>query len=298
MLNTNRNTTMNIAFSTIACPSWTLEEAASRAADFGYLGVELRSFHDGSVEVASEPFGCDPEQIKAIFEHAGVEALSFATSVRYDTMINPPVIGRVFLNEEEGVGDTKAYVDLADRSAVPFVRVFGNSLPAAEPRTWSMRRVSERLKLAAQTARNTEVRLLIENAGAFSTSEALLELLELVDSQWLEVSYNTLAAVQAGECPMDGLHRLMDWVKIIKINDVDDDGYPVLLGDGRLPLEKFVKGLVKSGFDGWLVYEYPKLWMIEDERDPAQVLKHAADTLYGWMNAEPSACGCACSCSG
>ncbi len=288
---------MNIAFSTIACPSWTLEETAGKAAELGYLGVELRSFHDQSVSVASDPFGREPSEIQSIFGEAGVTAMCLATSIKFDKMINPPVVGRMFMNEDAGVSDVKNYVDLAERSGVPFVRVFGNILPAAEPRTWSMRRVTERLELAAQTGRNTDVRVLIENAGSFSTSESIRELLDLVDSQWLGVSYNTLAAIQTGECPMDGLKLIMDAVKVIKISDIDSDGNPTLLGEGRLPLEKFVKALAAMDYQGWVVYEYPALWMTQESNvDADTVLKHAADTLYRWMNAAPAACASGSCC--
>ncbi len=285
---------MKIAFSTTACPTWTLEEVASKAADYGYLGVELRSFYDQSIEIASEPFGMQPEAIESIFADAGVKPLSFATSIKFCKMINPPVVGRIFQNEEAGVSDTKAYVDLADRSGTQFVRVFGNNLPAAEPKTWSMRRVCDRLKLAAQTARNTDVRVLVENAGSFSSSTALLELLEAVDSQWLGAEFNVLCALQVGECPLTSLKALGDRVKVIKISDIDGDGNPTKLGEGVLPLHEFVSALNKTGFEGWLVYEYPKLWETTgDGLDAEEILKHAADTLYAWMSADP-ACSCSC----
>jgi sugar phosphate isomerase/epimerase len=282
---------MKIAFSTIACPSWTLEEAASKASAMGYLGVELRSFYDQSVNIGSEPFGRQPEAIRSIFADAGVSLLCLATSIRYDKAINPPVMGRMCQNEEEGVADTKAYVDLADRTGIEFVRVFGNHLPAAEPKAWSMRRVSERLTLAAQTARNTDVRVLIENAGSFANSAALLELIEIVDSQWLEVSFNTLASLQTGECPLDGIKALGDLVKVIKVSDMDKDGNPTLLGQGTLPLEKFISALGEMNYTGWIVYEYPKLWLpTDDGRDANDILKHAADTLYKWIAATPARC--------
>ncbi len=285
---------MKIAFSTTACPTWTLEEAANKAAEFGYLGVELRSFYDQSVDIASEPFGMEPSAIETIFADAGVKPISFATSIKFDKMINPPVVGRIFQNEEAGVGDTKAYVDLADRTGIQFVRVFGNNLPAAEPKTWSMRRVTERLKLAAQTARNTDVCVLIENAGSFASSNALLELITAVDSTWLGASFNTLASLQSGECPLDGIKLLGEHVKVIKVCDIDNDGNPTKLGEGVLPLENFIGALSKMNYTGWIVYEYPKLWETTgDGLDANEILKRAADTLYSWMNAAP-ACGCSC----
>ncbi len=285
------NPTMKIAFSTIACPTWTLEQVASKAAAFGYLGVELRSFDDRSVKIASEPFGLEPAAIESIFDDAGVKPMALATSIRYDKAIDPPVMGRMCQDEEEGVSDTKAYVDLADRAGIEFVRVFGNHLPAAEPRTWSMRRVSDRLKLAAQTARNTKVRVLIENAGSFSTTEPLLELVNIVDSPWLEVSFNALAAHQGGQCPVEAIGHLGDRLEVVKVCDLDHDGNPVKLGQGIMPIREMIEALGAMNYAGWVVYEYPKLWQVNDDGlDSDEMLRHGADMLYQWMAALPAGC--------
>lgn len=283
---------MKIAFSTIACPSWTLTDAIAKASEFGYLGLEMRSFHDQqdqSIRVASDPLAMEPDAIAGLFDDAGIEAVSFATSVRYDKPINPPVIGRIFMNEEEGVKDTKEYVDLADRAGVQFVRVFGCTLPAAEPRACSLTRVSNRLKLAVQTARNTRVRVLLENAGSFARSTEFLSLLELVDSQWLGASFNILSSIHAGECPVDGIRALGNYLKVIKICDIDHDGNPTKLGQGRLPLPKLIETLQQIDYTGWIVYEYPKLWMTTDDGlEVEDVLRHGADTLYEWMAGAPA----------
>ncbi len=285
------NPAMKIAFSTIACPTWTLEQVAAKAAEFGYLGLELRSFYDRSVKISSEPLGLEPATIESVFADAGVTAVSLATSIRYDKAIDPPVMGRMCQDEEEGVSDTKAYVDLADRAGIEFVRVFGNHLPAAEPRTWSMRRVSERLKLAAQTARNTKVRVLIENAGSFANSDALLELINIVDSPWLGVSFNALASHQGGECPIEGMRKLAPYLQAVKVCDLDHDGNPVKLGQGIMPTHEIIEALGAMDYAGWIVYEYPKLWQINDDGlDSDEMLKHAADTLYQWMPATPAGC--------
>jgi len=146
-----------------------------------------------------------------------------------------------------------------------------------------MRRVTERLKLAAQTCRNTDVRMLIENAGSFARSTELLDLIARVDSQWLGASYSVMAAVNAGECPIDGVQRLGDRLKMIRVSDVDDDGNHVLLGRGRLPLNKLINALGKSGYAGWIVYEYPKHWQPKLPGTSDEVLGHACETLYSWV---------------
>ncbi|MEX0876668.1 MAG: sugar phosphate isomerase/epimerase family protein [Phycisphaerales bacterium] len=279
---------MNIAFSTLACPDWTLADAVSKASDMGYLGVEMRSFLSPQERMASDPLSMSSDEVERVFDDAGVIPLCLATSVKYDKAIDPPLIGRIFVNEEAGVGDTKSFVDLADRTGTKFVRVYGCNLPAAEPVTWSMRRVTERLRLASQTCRNTDVRLLIENAGSFARSRDLLKLIETVDSQWLGASYNILASLNNDECPIEGVRTLGEYTRIVRICDVDDDGRPVRLGEGVVPVRELIRALGEMDYRGWVVYEYPKLWSPEPAMESGVMLSHAADTLYGWIKGEPA----------
>ena len=280
---------MKIAYSTLACPDWTLQQAADQAASLGYQGVDLRSFLSESERMQSDPMSLEPSEVESIFNDSGVIPLCLSTGVKFDKAIDPPLIGRIFGNEEAGVEDAKQFVDLADRIGAKFVRVFGNDLPAAEPRTWSMRRVTERLKLAAQTCRNTDVRMLIENAGSFARSNDLLELIEATDSQWLGASYNILAAVNGGECPVDGIRQLGDHLRVVRVCDVDDDGNQVKLGEGRFPISKLIESLNEISYNGWIVYEYPKHWQLELSGQSEEVLRHACDTLYSSVRASQAA---------
>lgn len=280
---------MKIAFSTLACPEWTLQQAAEQAAEMGYLGVDLRSFLSVQERMASDPMSVEPAEIDSIFDDAGVIPLCLSTGVKFDKMIDPPLLGRIFVNEEAGVSDAKQFVDLADRAGIKFVRVFGCDLPAAEPVTWSMRRVTERLSLAAQTCRNTDVRLLIENAGSFARSSDLLDLIHRIDSQWLGASYNCLAAANAGECPVDGVRRLANHLRIVRVSDIDEDGNPVMLGQGRFPNAKLIETLREINYTGWIVYEFPKRWYPEIGTDSTELLSHACKTLYAWVKGEQPA---------
>ena len=86
------------AFSTTACPDWTLDRVARAAADWGYAGVELRSLGGGGTELACEPALTDPEKTRAMFAGAGVSIASIATGVRFDEAVFPPVVGHILLD--------------------------------------------------------------------------------------------------------------------------------------------------------------------------------------------------------
>jgi sugar phosphate isomerase/epimerase len=274
---------MKIAFSTVGCPDLSLERVVQAAARWGYQGVDLRVSPTGvaATPVASDPMGKDPAAVHDLFEDAGVDLVGIATGVRFDEAVWPPVMGHLLSNAEVGVAETKAAVTLAAGAGGFFVRVFGHQLPGGEPRAWGLRRVAERLALAAQTARNTSVRVLIENSGSFSRAEELAELHGLVSSPFLSMSYNIIPAVMAGECPMTAVEAVIDGLKVVKIADIGEDGRPMPLGTGRLPVEKFVRRLGEIGYQGWIVYEYPRLWRPE-LGETAGVLEAAAGKLFAW----------------
>lgn len=279
---------MKIAFSTVGCPELTREDVAASASRWGYQGVELRVSPTGvgATPVVSDPMKADPVALHDLFEDAGVDLVSFATGVRFDETVWPPVVGHLFANAETGVPETKETVSQAARAGAFYVRVFGHQLPGGEPRAWGLRRVAERLSLAAQTARNTRVRVLIENSGSFTRAAELAEMHGLVRSPFLSMAYNIVPAAVAGECPIEGVETVIDGLKAVKVGDIGEDGRPVPLGTGRLPVERVVRRLAEIGYDGWIVYEYPKLWRSE-LGETAGVLEDAAGKLFSWAARSP-----------
>ena len=80
---------MKVAFSTVACPTWTLEEVADHAERLGFMGVELRTFADAPSQFACEPALTDASKVRSMFDKAGVEIACLATSLRFE----PPYVG-------------------------------------------------------------------------------------------------------------------------------------------------------------------------------------------------------------
>ncbi|MFK7883025.1 MAG: sugar phosphate isomerase/epimerase family protein [Phycisphaerales bacterium] len=274
---------MKIAFSTVCCPELSVEDAIASAARWGFQGLEMRLAPKG---VGASEFACDPMAINAgqlhdLFEDAGVDPVGLATGITFDKQVWPPVVGRLFQSEEIGVPETKAAVEQAAEAGIAHVRVFGERLGAGEPAAWGWRRVSERLALASQTARNTNTRVLIENSGSFARAADLKQLHDMVGRPHLAMSYSVLAAVQEGECPMDAIGSIIDGTEIVRIGDIAEDGRPVPLGEGTLPIEAFVGKLKELNYRGWIVYEYPRLWRTELVEAEA-VLPGVAEMLYGW----------------
>lgn len=276
---------MKTAFSSVACPAWTLDRIAATAGRIGALGVELRTFGDGSATSAGDPFLTAPAKTAALFDDAGVLVASLATSVRFDAPIEPPIIGRVLMDQDRDIRAAKSAVHLAHEIGAPLVRVFGFELHGSENRPRAIRRIAERLHLAADACRNTRVRLCLENGGSFSTAAELLELIDAADHPLLTAAYSIPVGIAAGDAPEQALNALSDKLSCVKLKSLRDAAPAVLgTGDDRFdaPQRHALAYLARAGFDGWCVYEFDHAWLANAPADVEQVLARSIATLYDW----------------
>jgi sugar phosphate isomerase/epimerase len=271
------------AFSTVACPDWTIRQVIEAAELFGYLGVEWRTLGSGSGDFACEPFLTDPAKQRRMHRRAGVMPCCLATSIRYDHRPSPPVLGEIFFDRDKPIRATREAVALAVEMGAPFVRVFAFEVKPRETRARAVRRIGEGLSLALTVARHSGVRLLLENGGSFPTSADLIELIDAQRNTLLAACYNPAAAMLAGEDPCQGLRRLDDRVQIVKLKDYRG-GKPCLLGEGDMRVHDILGTLRDLDFDGWTVYEYDRAWLPADARaglpTTAQMLSIAAERIY------------------
>ena len=274
---------MKPAFSTVACPEWTLEDVAEFAGAAGYQGVELRTFGHGSTDLACDPCKTGPAKLRDLFEDAGVTPLCLATSIRFDKPVWPPVIGHAITDTEKPVRQTKSMVEVAAQCEIGAVRVFAFELPPGEAREAGMKRVLSRLQLALATCRNSGVKLLIENAGSFPLAEDLAEIIERADNPLLHAAYSPAVAQAHGEDPVQGARLLAARLWSVKLSDYHD-ATPAPLGEGDLDAERLVTELARDRFPGWLVYEWPRLWLRE-LGEPTDALTDACEKIYRWMGA-------------
>ncbi len=97
-----------LAFSTLACPGWSLEEAIDAAVKLGYVGLELRLL-DGAL-LSADLDATDRRRVAKVMIEAGVAVAAVDTSIR--------------LSEPMNFAELQQYLQMADSWAAPVVRVF------------------------------------------------------------------------------------------------------------------------------------------------------------------------------
>jgi sugar phosphate isomerase/epimerase len=272
---------MRIAFSTVACPDWTLERVMSFADDAEYDGVELRTFGWGGTGLACDPALTDGAKVRRLAIESGTQVMCLGTSLKFDDAIRPPVLGRVLASEERSLEAGKRFLQLADDLECPSVRVFGFEAPGGEKRAVTHDRVVRRLRLLLDAARARRVRIVLENGGTFSRAEDLAEIITACAHPWLGAAYNIAVGAGAGDQPERAIDLLGDRLWTVKLKDLRGPK-PVEIGQGEVPLRRVVEHLARSGYGGWIVVEWMKYW-VPELAEGEGVLRRAVGTLQEWI---------------
>ncbi|MFG0291924.1 MAG: sugar phosphate isomerase/epimerase family protein [Phycisphaerales bacterium JB050] len=275
-----------IAFSTVACPDWSLREVARKAASWEFDGVELRSFGEGSTRFACDPGLTDSAKVRGIFSNAGVDIAGIATGVKFDHAIFPPVMGNVLLSQREaGVAEGRHFVDLARGIGARYVRTFGFEIPKFPPgqmRGTTLNRIASRLAKVCDHARYRDCYVMIENGGHFATAEDLAEIIAKVNSPLVMACYDLFAAHTVNDDLEEGIKLLGPRLAMARLRDRKGDT-PVELGTGELPCREFVQMLNGANFGGWVTYEWEKAWLPKLAA-PETVLAGVPRTVFGWAS--------------
>lgn len=273
---------MKLAFSTVACPDWTLEQVASFGSSSEYDGVELRTFGHGSATLACDPALTAPAKVLALMSQAGLAGACLATGCRFDEPIFPPVIGRVISDTERSVREAKSAIQLAAAMDVPYVRVFGFEFRKGDDPASAERRIIERLSMVVDAARNTGVKVLLENGGSFPRAEDIAKLIAAVNHPLLGAAYSPAAARAGGDDPIRGMETLADRLWSVKLKDVRD-GRPCPIGEGEIDCRRVVQHLSSRGYTGWITVEWDRLWVPELGNAEA-ALGRAAELVRSWSS--------------
>ncbi|MEL6497519.1 MAG: TIM barrel protein [Planctomycetota bacterium] len=271
---------LEFALSTVAVPHLPLAEAVALAERAGYDAIDLRTFGFGSDRFASDPALTDEAKTRTLIDASGIDCSSLSTGVRLDEPITPPIIGRALFDNERQIREGKLAVDLAAQIDTPLVRVFGFDRHGNEDLKQTAKRVAWRLGMVCDHARNTGVRVVLENGGVFATAEALAEMIDRVNSPLLGACYNAAVGRASGDDPAGAIATLADKLLLARVKD-HSEGVPVQLGQGELAPEDFVAGLADSGTDITVVFEWDAAWF-EGIPSAHDVVGDALQLLCSW----------------
>ncbi|HID11482.1 MAG TPA: sugar phosphate isomerase/epimerase [Candidatus Latescibacteria bacterium] len=246
---------MRLAFSTLGCPDWDLEEILRRAVEYGYQGVELRGYLDTVYLPEAGPFGKEAlPRTKGMFKQSGVEVACVSSSAR--------LAAEEQGERERALQEAWEYLLLARELEAPFVRVFGGRLGSSEA-------LVENLKEVGREAEGYQVTVVLETHDDFVDSGKVAKVLSEVDHSNVGVLWDLHHPYRfLREPPEVTMENLKPFLKYVHVKDSKGDAEHwtyTFLGEGDVPILDMLRLLWDGGYRGYLSLEWEKRWHPELE---------------------------------
>ena len=247
---------MKLCFSSLGCPQYTFDEIIATAKQNHFDGIELRTVC-GTTDLWTIPdFSEDNLPIaKQKCKAAGLEIVVVGTSVAFSDNDAQHV--------QTQMENLHHYAKIAAGLGCSYLRVFGGVIPEGQTIESSLVNAMSGYREAQKIAAQYGVTLLVETHDDFSTSAALLPLIEPFGGK-IGVIWDILHPYRFGEA-MDVTSRaLAPYIKHVHIKDschFSAETFDIALpGTGILPVGEAISLLKASGYEGYLSFEWEKHW--------------------------------------
>jgi sugar phosphate isomerase/epimerase len=251
-----------ISFSTLGCPKWPWPRIVEQASAMGYSAIELRGI-EMQMDLTKRPEFTGTRIAESLrdLDAAGLRLSDLGASARMHE--SDPAVRAAQIDEG------KRFVDLAHQLRAPYVRVFGDSLPAGEPKATVVARVIDGLRTLGEYARGSGVGIIIESHGDFTDSPTLGTLLKGAAMDNVNLLWDAHHTFVDGEEPPEKTWAALGkYVRHTHLKDSRPDGADVryvLLERGTVPVRQIVRVLKQGGYTGYYGFEWEKGWHPEIE---------------------------------
>lgn len=269
-----------LAFSTLGCPKWPWPRILDQATRLGFAGIELRGIQMRmDLPTLPEFTGGGLAQSIKELEARNLRITDLGASARMHEA--DPKIRAAQLDEG------KRFVDLAERLRVPYVRVFGDKIPAGESKAEVTARVIEGLRTLGEHARGSGVGIIIEAHGDFTDSPTLTAILDGAAMDNVALLWDAHHTFVSGkEAPATTFAALKRYVRHTHLKDSRPEGGGVryvLTGEGTVPVKETVQVLAAAGYKGFYCFEWEKGWHPEIE-EPEVAFPHFVKVMSEYLN--------------
>ena len=270
---------MKLAFSTLGCPDWTVEQAIKAAVNYGFQGIELRGI-DGELDILKlHDFSNDHiGRTRALFENAGIDVVCIDSSASFSWR-EPAKIS-------DNIKEAMDYISLAEKLGAPFVRVFGDRISEGVIFADAARQLADCLIRIGDFAREKGVTVALETHGSYLTGKEISEVMEMTQHQSVGVIWDVSNSFWTGEPIEDTAKHIAPYLKHVHIKDSVWDGNEAKLtfiGEGDVPNVKVLKILTGQGYSGYLSYEWEKRWQ-PDLPEPEEAFPQYAKKMKEYLS--------------
>jgi len=253
---------MKLAFSTLGCPNWELDQIAATAQRLGYDGVELRAV-GGSLNLLDRPEfrRGKVKAARALFAERNLEICCVDTSCAFHSQSRAERSAQVELALKHG--------ELAAELGAPSIRVFPDRIQTGATRDETRDYISESLGQVAERLPR-EVCVALETHGDFARTEATVEIVTLVNHPQVKLIWDVANSVAAGDSIARAGQTVQPFLSHIHLRDArpvadSEHWLPVLAGAGEVSFAETLAVIEELNYDGYVSFEWEKYWHPEIE---------------------------------
>jgi sugar phosphate isomerase/epimerase len=248
---------MKIAFSTLACPDWTMPQIIQLAADSSYDGIELR-FVEGEDSLWKLAAFCGTQmaETRRALTDYGLAIACADTSCRFHS---PEVTER-----DAAIQEAERMSDMAAELGAPGIRVFGDTIQPGADRDSTRKWIADSIRNLADRTEPKGVQVWLETHGDFVAAGETAAILNQCSSPSLGVVWDPVnSLVATGEPLAHGAALLGSAIRHVHVKDFQrcaDGVQYVLTGQGAFPWQDLSAALKQLRYNGFVSFEWEKKW--------------------------------------
>lgn len=246
---------MKLAFSTLGCPEWSIEQIIDMAVAHGYSGVELRGTPGEHVDPSMAPR--DRCGISTRFEDAGIEPFAITA---YTDFISPQP-AEIARNQDE----LKRYIELAADLGACYVRSFIGKIPPETSWNHKVEPVAQALCGIADSATQHGVTVLLETHDDWSSTTSVLSVIERINAPSIKILWDVPHSLRVGDSPATAAKKIGNRLGYVHLKDEAPamgvlSGVPVIPGTGIIPVPEILTALASISYDDYICFEWERKW--------------------------------------
>ncbi len=270
---------MKLAFSTLGCPNWDLDQILDCAVECGYSGLEFRGYLD-QVDLRNSPLFSKAHLpvLKQRLASAGIKPVVVASSAQLCQVDKA--------RREATLSELADYCLIAQQLGAPLVRVFGGNPPEGATEAEALEAAQLTLRQAEVFAASYKVRLALETHDFFVTGKRVGAVLAAGNPEASCALWDMHHPWRAGEsleASWDYLGSRLGHAHLKDSRLLPDGTVQLCLtGMGDIPLAPFLELTLKRGYQGYYSFEWEKRWQQQLE-EPEVALPQFAETLRSYL---------------
>lgn len=268
-----------LVYSTLGCPTWTLEHAADVAVANGYAGLEIRVLDGEIIPADLSSLRC--AEVRRILQTRNLRIAGLGASTRFTSASRSERLANV--------DELRRYLALANALEAPMVRTFGGDVPPGVTIEQAADWVADGIRAVLPDAERYGVTVMLETHDAFCRGADVARVLTQVNHPRFQAIWDVHHPYRMGESIEETWRWIGARVGHVHLKDArrreDGSWQLVLMGEGEIPNHAVIKLLRANGYQGDLSIEWEKKWHPEIE-EPEVALPQHAQVVREWMAAD------------